>query len=130
MRMFDWEQYEMGRHKQYADFLEACGHDTRDLLEAMERLQAAAQDLREMGEFYSKQFDEEPFHFALQDLRGVGEFYGKVTKVFACWDEASVKKSEVGEKDRKQFEEPLTPLKVRISAQERIEVLQEHHEAV
>jgi hypothetical protein len=36
----------------------------------------------------------------------------------------------VGEKDRKQFEEPLTPLKVRISAQERIEVLQEHHEAV
>jgi hypothetical protein len=75
-RMFDREQYEMGRHKQYADFLEACGHDTRDLLEAMERLQAAAQDLREVGEFYSKQFDEEPFHFALQDLRGVGEFYG------------------------------------------------------
>jgi hypothetical protein len=31
-RMFDWEQYEMGRHKRYAEFLEACGHDTRDLL--------------------------------------------------------------------------------------------------
>jgi len=62
-RIFDYEQYEMARHKRYADFLEACGHDTGDLLASMERLRAAAQDLRKVAEFYSKQFDEEPFRF-------------------------------------------------------------------
>jgi len=67
-RVFDWEQYEMGRHKRYADFLEACGHDTRDLLASMERLRAAAQDLREVGEFYRKQFDEEPFRFGADEV--------------------------------------------------------------
>jgi hypothetical protein len=90
VRMFDWEQYEMGRHKRYAEFLEACGHDTRDLLASMERLRAAAQDLREVGEFYSKQFDEEPFRFALKDLRETEEFFTKV------WGE------------------PLTPLEQRV----------------
>ena len=101
-RMFDWEQYEMGRHKLYAEFLEACGHDTRDLLASMERLRAAALDLREVGEFYSKQFDEEPFRIALKDVRETEEY---------C---------------RKVFGEPLTPLELRIRAQERVEVLLEH----
>ena len=60
-RAFDWWQHEVGRHKRYADFLAACGHDTRDLLGAVERLRAAAQDLREVVDYYSKQFEEEPF---------------------------------------------------------------------
>jgi hypothetical protein len=37
-RVFNWSQHEVGRHKQYADFLEACGHDTLDLFGAVERL--------------------------------------------------------------------------------------------
>ena len=60
-RVFDWAEHEVGRHQRYADFLAACGHDTRDLLGAVERLRAAAQELREVGEFYSRGFAEEPF---------------------------------------------------------------------
>jgi hypothetical protein len=48
-------------YARYADFLEACGHDTRDLLGAVERLLAAAQELRHCGEYYSNQFDQTPF---------------------------------------------------------------------
>ena len=55
-----------------------------------------------MGEFYSKQFDEEPFRIALKDVRETEEY---------C---------------RKVFGEPLTPLELRIRAQERVEVLLEH----
>jgi hypothetical protein len=51
----------MERYTRYANFLEACGHDTRDLLGAVERLRAAAQELREAGEFCSNQFDHNPF---------------------------------------------------------------------
>ena len=51
----------MERYARYADFLEACGHDTRDLLGAVERLRAAAQELRHCGEYYSNQFDQTPF---------------------------------------------------------------------
>jgi hypothetical protein len=51
----------MERYTRYADFLEACGHDTRDLLGAVERLRAAAQELRHCGEYYSNQFDQTPF---------------------------------------------------------------------
>jgi hypothetical protein len=51
----------MERYTRYANFLKACGHDTLDLLGIVERLRAAAQELREAGEFYSNQFDHNPF---------------------------------------------------------------------
>ncbi len=35
-RVFNWSQHDMGRYKQYANFLEACGHYTLDLLGALE----------------------------------------------------------------------------------------------
>jgi hypothetical protein len=57
----DWSEIRMVRYTRYANFLEACGHDTRDLLGAVERLRAAAQELRHCSEYCSNQFDQTPF---------------------------------------------------------------------
>jgi hypothetical protein len=69
MQAFDGFKHETKRYERYANFLQACGHDTKDLVDGIERARAAAQELHECGDWYSKQFEEKPFPF--MDREGV-----------------------------------------------------------
>ena len=57
-RQFD---YPLSFYKSHVDFLNECGHDTFQLVSAIERVRASIQDLREVNNYAAAQFKLNPF---------------------------------------------------------------------
>lgn len=55
---------QLNRYERYSSFLDACGHDTKDLAGAMAGVNTAVEELRRVCALAGQRFDQEPFPFA------------------------------------------------------------------
>lgn len=53
----------MEKFDEYKKILDACGHDTQDLVACMARTRAAIQELQHVNEFMTAKFNENPFPY-------------------------------------------------------------------
>jgi hypothetical protein len=54
----------LDQYERHSTFLDACGHDTHELVGAIARMRAAVQELKQVNESMNEQFKKDPFPFA------------------------------------------------------------------